>query len=182
MDDYKSAFVRVPEILPKNNNIFCAAENGSRCNGAMILVFFCCRKWTWKFASQQHCVIHQNSSLDRRHEILAQKDILFLVPRMGVQQWVWSHYLAAKKGETGKTVLLAGKTHCGLMWQKCYSHLWKAFGILFKMHKFRLCSQIGCYFGKSARGPIKVLFFFSFFLGFRRPNLITGLSGWPATD
>jgi len=39
MDDYKSAFVRIPEIFPQNNSIFYAAENGSQRNGVIVLFF-----------------------------------------------------------------------------------------------------------------------------------------------
>jgi hypothetical protein len=39
MDDYKSAFARIPEVLPQNNSIFCAADNGSLRSGAILLFF-----------------------------------------------------------------------------------------------------------------------------------------------
>ena len=38
------------------------------------------------------------------------------------------------------------------------------------------------YFSKHARGVLFENFFIYFFLGFRRPNIITGLSGWRTPD
>jgi len=95
------------KFFHKNNSIFCAAENGSQRHGAIVLFFVAVGR-KHENLRLNTTVTRQNSSLDRRHEILAQKDIFFHVPRMGVQPSARNHFLAHEKGEIVEIVLLAG--------------------------------------------------------------------------
>ena len=106
MDDYKSTFVRIPEIFSQNNSISCAAENDSLRNGAIVL-FFCA-------VGRIHENLRANNTvwLIKIHVWTA--DTKFLLGKTSCPACVSSNELGVtfwhtKKSETGKTVILAGK-------------------------------------------------------------------------